>query len=170
MGRLFLLFTIVPLVELYLLTRLSGWIGFGYTLLIVLLTGVGGASLARSQGARVLEEWQGAMHTGTMPAEGVLGGVLVLVGGVLLVTPGVLTDLLGFSLLVPVTRALWAVVLRRWLEARVADGSVHVAQGGFGPPGPPRDAPRPPPGPGPRPQPRRERPPPGVIDVDGEEL
>jgi UPF0716 protein FxsA len=170
-AKLILLFTLVPLIELYLLLYLGRVLGFWTTVGIVLTTGFAGAALARSQGARVLADWQGALAGGTMPAEGVLGGVLVLVGGVLLVTPGVFTDVVGLSLLLPVTRAFWAKHVRAWLERRVANGDVQVMSvgsvsvSGFDP-----RAPRAPRVPGRGGAPRREPGPGGVIDVEGYEV
>jgi UPF0716 protein FxsA len=151
LGKLLLLFTVVPLVELYLLLFIGDVVGFWPTVGIVLFTGVLGAWLAKREGLRVFRKWQEALAEYRMPEEGVLGGVLVLVGGVLLVTPGVLTDLVGFLLLVPPTRRLVAAVVRRRVERRIADGSIHVvtytSAGTVG---------------------RRSAAPPGVIDVEGE--
>jgi UPF0716 protein FxsA len=70
--------------------------------------------------------WSEALAGGQMPEEGVLGGVLVLLGSALLIVPGVLSDVLGLSLLIPGTRALWARGVRTWLERRVARGDVEV--------------------------------------------
>jgi len=133
MGRLLLvLFTVVPLVELYLLLWLGDLMGFWPTVGLVLLTGVIGATLAKLEGLRVLGQWQGALAEGRVPEAGVLDGLLVLVGGVLLVTPGVLTDVFGFTLLLPPTRKVVARFLRRRVERAIEQGSVHVHVGGFG--------------------------------------
>lgn len=126
LGRLLLLFTIVPMIELYLLLWVSRNIGFGPTLAIVLVTGLLGAILAKAEGMRVVRQWQASLHEGRMPEEGVLGGVLVLVGGVLLVTPGVITDAMGLLLLFPPTRRVLATIVRKRLERSIAKGSVKV--------------------------------------------
>ncbi|MCA9529594.1 MAG: FxsA family protein [Myxococcales bacterium] len=126
MGKLFLLFTVVPFVELYLLMRIGAAVGFLPTVALVLLTGVVGAALAKAEGLRVLRQSQEALDRGELPAEGVLGGVLVLIGGVLLITPGVLTDAAGLLLLVPPVRRWVADRVRHNLEARIARGDVHV--------------------------------------------
>lgn len=132
-GRILLvLFTVVPLVELYLLIWLGGLMGFWPTVGLVLLTGVIGATLAKLEGLRVLGQWQSALAEGRVPEAGVLDGLLVLVGGIFLVTPGVLTDLVGFSLLLPPTRKLVAGFLRKRVEAGIQKGSVHVHMSGFG--------------------------------------
>lgn len=136
MGKLLLLFTIVPLVELYLLLFIGDLVGFWPTVAIVASTGALGAWLAKREGLRVLGKWQAALAESRIPEEGVLGGVLVLVGGVLLVTPGVLTDFSGFLLLIPPTRRIIAGFVMRWVERRVAGGSVQVVSYGLGGPRP----------------------------------
>ncbi|MFW6052017.1 MAG: FxsA family protein [Myxococcota bacterium] len=126
MGKLFLLFTVVPFVELYLLLLIGRVLGALPTLLLVIGTGFVGAWLARSEGLRVVRQWQKALAEGRVPEEGVLGGLLVLVGGVLLITPGVLTDAVGLLLLFPSTRTVLVDVLRRHLERKIREGDIHV--------------------------------------------
>ena len=103
-ARLLILFIAVPLVELALLIKLGNAIGLWPTIFIVIATGVLGAALARSQGTRVISAIRAEVAEGRPPTESLLNGLMVLVGGVVLLTPGLLTDLLGFSLLVPFTR------------------------------------------------------------------
>lgn len=137
MGKwLLLFFTVVPLIELFLLTWIGGMIGLGPTIALVLVTGILGAALAKREGLRVLGQWQSDMAQGRVPADGVLGGLLVLVGGVFLVTPGVLTDVLGLSLMIPSVRRGLANVIRKRLEANPgAVPGVRVVDfgGGFSP-------------------------------------
>jgi UPF0716 protein FxsA len=113
-GRLVLLFVLVPLVELVLLLQLAEAITWWRTLAIVLATGVVGAWLARHEGFRVVRRIQEELAAGRMPAGAMVEGVLVLVSGALLITPGILTDLCGFLLLVPPLRR---VVARRLMGA-----------------------------------------------------
>ncbi|MFW5921071.1 MAG: FxsA family protein [Polyangiales bacterium] len=152
MGKLLLLFTAVPLVELYLLLLVGSLLGFWPTVGIVLLTGMVGAWLAKSEGLRVLRRWQAALGEGRVPEEGVLDGLLVLVGGVLLVTPGVLTDVLGLALLVSPSRRAIARVVRRRVERKIEQGQIRVVSYG--------------PGMGERPPEPRRR----FIDAEGEEV
>ncbi|MCI0572387.1 MAG: FxsA family protein [Myxococcaceae bacterium] len=136
MGKLlFLLFTVVPVVELWLLVWLGGRVGAVPTVAMVVLAGVAGAVLAKREGRRVLTAWRRSMAEGRLPEEGLLSGALVLAGGVLLVTPGVLSDIVGFLLLVPPTRKVAAGWLRKRLEAGVRSGRVRVV--GLGGPGAP---------------------------------
>ena len=109
--RLLLLFTLVPLVELYLLIRIGGLIGAGPTILLVLGTGAVGAWLARREGLRSWIAVQQELAAGRLPAEELLHALLVVIAGVLLVTPGVFTDAFGLLMLV---RPVRAALIRRW--------------------------------------------------------
>lgn len=109
--RLLLLFTLVPLVELYLLIRLGRYIGVGATVAIVIGTGVVGAWLTRMQGLRVLRELRQRIESGQMPTGPLIDGLLILVAGAVLLTPGLITDACGFLLLTPRFRA----VVHRWI-------------------------------------------------------
>lgn len=143
LGKLLLLFTVIPVVELYLLITIGQNVGAGPTIALVLGTGFLGAWLARREGSRVLRSWQGSLARGELPKEGVVSSVLVLVGGVLLVTPGVVTDVMGLLLLLPWTRRWVAGAIRKRLEQRLAvqevagDPSMFVGMGdAFGMGGP----------------------------------
>lgn len=109
--RLLLLFTLVPLVELYLLIRLGRYIGVGATVAIVIGTGVVGAWLTRMQGLRVLRELRQRIESGQMPTGPLIDGLLIFVAGAVLLTPGLITDACGFLLLTPRFRA----VVHRWI-------------------------------------------------------
>jgi len=122
-----LLFTVVPAIEIGLFVTVGAEIGIGNTLAIVLLTGFAGAALAKQQGIRVLTDLQGSLGRGELPTDGLLQGAFVLVGGVLLLTPGFLTDVFGFSCLLPPTRAAMAAGLKAWAAKAIEAGA---AQGG----------------------------------------
>lgn len=124
---LFFLFTAIPLLELWLLFQLSGLFGFWRTITVVLLTGIVGASLARWQGWRVVARVQSEMGRGILPADVIGDGLLLLVAGVLLITPGVLTDLFGLSLLLPPIRMLVKTGIRRWLAKHAMIESMRGA-------------------------------------------
>lgn len=133
-GRLFLLFTLVPLVELYLLVWLAGFIGFWPTLGIVMTTAGLGAFFAKREGLKVLRAWQRALAELRVPEEGLTSALLVLAAGIFLITPGVLTDLAGLLLLLPpVRRRVAAALERRFFPGGVAStGSFAQAMGGLG--------------------------------------
>jgi UPF0716 protein FxsA len=143
LARLGLLFVLVPVLELMLLIRMGDWIGLWPTLGLILTTGLAGAALARAEGVRVFFQFQRELLSGRLPGQALLDGISVLIGGAFLVTPGILTDLAGFALLLPPTRRLIQARVRRSLERRIKDGTVRVAFGGpvgfggFGGPPPP---------------------------------
>jgi UPF0716 protein FxsA len=112
--------------ELYILIEAGRIVGIGPTIALIMLTGIAGAWLARSQGVAILRRIQDETARGQMPAATLIDGALVLVGGLLLLTPGFFTDLLGFSFLVPSTRDLWRNALNLWLEKQVRQGSVRI--------------------------------------------
>ncbi|MDB4974669.1 MAG: FxsA protein [Myxococcaceae bacterium] len=128
MPLLFLAFTVLPFLELFLLIRIGRVVGTGSTIAFVIAMGFVGAALARRQGRKVLLEWQEALAQGRVPEEGVLGGVLIFVGGLLLITPGVITDVAGLFCLLPPTRRAIARALSSHLERKVAVGQVQVVQ------------------------------------------
>lgn len=131
MGRLFLLFTVVPLVELYLLVAVGRVLGPLMTIGLVLVTGAVGAWFARLEGARVIRRWQEAMARQQIPKDGVIDGVLIFIGGLMLITPGILTDIAGLSMVMPPTRRLIAGFVRRWFERQIAAGRVQVYAPGY---------------------------------------
>jgi len=105
--RLVLLLTIVPFVELVILLKLADRFSWGATLGLVVLTGVVGAWLARREGIKAFSRIQADLARGEMPADAMIDGVLILAAGLLLITPGLLTDLCGFALLIaPVRRGV----------------------------------------------------------------
>lgn len=120
--RLLTLFVLLPLIELALLIQIGQWIGLGWTLALVVATGFLGATLARRQGLRAWAAIQTELRAGRVPARELMDGLLVLIGGIVLLTPGILTDLAGFALLVPGTRAAFKRSLRRRFERAVERG------------------------------------------------
>jgi len=112
MPNLVFAFILIPLIDLILLIKVSGAIGGMQTILLVIITGIIGANLARSQGLHVLKEIQKDVQKGSIPTDNLLSGLLVLIGGVLLITPGILTDIVGLSLMIPAVRKLFTKPIR----------------------------------------------------------
>ncbi len=124
--KLFLLFTATPLVELAILIKLGEVFGFFHTFALVIITGAIGAWLARSQGVKVVNEFRQSVDEGAMPADPLIEGLMIVVGGAFLVTPGVITDLLGFALVIPFTRKL----LRRFVKRYIRE-NFEISTSGF---------------------------------------
>jgi UPF0716 protein FxsA len=104
MGPLLLLFIAVPVTEIALFIVIGERIGIGATLAIVVITGLLGAFLVSRQGRGVLRQMGDEVKSGQSPAPQIAHGAMILVGGALLLTPGFLTDVVGFALMVPAIR------------------------------------------------------------------
>ena len=112
--KLFLAFTLVPFIEIYLLIKIGAQLGAFNTILIVILTGLLGASLARLEGIKTMTKVRESLNRGELPAEEMLDAMLIFAAGVVLLTPGLITDLAGLTLLVPQAR-FW---FKRWLRKK----------------------------------------------------
>lgn len=123
--KLLFLFIFIPIIEIYVLIEAGRQIGIGATLALVILTGVAGAYLARSQGFQLLARIQSDLQQGRIPAEELFDGAMILAGGMVLLTPGFCTDLIGFLLLTPTTRSYIKRWLRLWLEKKIARGEIQ---------------------------------------------
>lgn len=128
---LFLLFIIVPILEIYLLVSVGEVIGAGWVVMLVILTALAGSMLLRHQGIYTLYKARDAMQRGEIPAMAMLEGMVLLISGVLLLTPGFFTDSLGLLGLVPTVRQ---GLIRRFLAvAKVQTFGPGGASGPFGP-------------------------------------
>ena len=123
-SYLMALFVGLPLIELWVLLVVGIRIGWLPTIFLVVVTGVIGASLARAQGLQTIAAIQRDMASGIMPAPRLMDGVMILLAGAMLITPGILTDGMGFLLLVPATRQMIRNYLRIKLEKKLREGAV----------------------------------------------
>jgi len=130
---LFLLFLIVPIVEIALFIQVGGWLGLWPTLGIVVLTAIAGTVLLRRQGHAALRDVQQSFNDLRDPSEPLAHGVMIIFAGALLLTPGFFTDAVGLSLMIPGVRTR----LFRVLRSRIAVRTDFRA--GPGRPGGPRD-------------------------------
>lgn len=131
---LFLLFTALPALELFLLIEVGQILGTLNTILLIIATGVVGASLAKSQGMAILSKIQIEMSKGLLPAKELLSGLCVFASGLLLITPGVVTDIVGLLLVIPLTRTLFVAWLASIASNMVKSGNVkfyHYSNGSY---------------------------------------
>ncbi len=126
--KLLLVFTIMPIIELYVLIEAGHQIGVGATIGMIILTGIAGAYLARTQGFNLINKIQTELNQGRIPAEELMDGAIILAGGLLLLTPGFCTDLFGFVLLTPMTRKIIKVWLKKWLDIKIQRGEINFRQ------------------------------------------
>ena len=116
--KLFLAFTIIPIIEIYLLIEIGSLFGALTAVTLVILTGFLGAFLARMQGLKTLFRIQESLREGRMPSGELLDALLIVIAGLVLLTPGFLTDSAGFLLLIPSTRKSIKYWLKRHIEHR----------------------------------------------------
>ena len=113
LRSLFILFLLVPLIEIYFLIQVGEKVGAGWTIFLVLATAFIGAGLLRMQGLNTMQRAQVSITQGQLPALAMLEGVALLISGGLLLTPGFFTDLAGFLLLIPLLRQ---TLIKRLIE------------------------------------------------------
>ncbi len=121
-----IIFMLVPVVEMWILIEVGGWIGALPTIALVVLTATLGLSLLKRQGLSTLMSARRKMDEGSIPASELVSGVMIAVGGALLLTPGFVTDAIGFALLIPQTRQ-WLLfkLIDRYRDKIVIEGEFH---------------------------------------------
>jgi UPF0716 protein FxsA len=134
LSKLLLLFILVPIIELVLLIQIGQWIGTVPTIALIILTGALGAMLVRRQGIEVMARMRGELQTGQLPTEAIFDGAIILVAGAFLVTPGILTDTVGFLCLIPSTRRFIKKQIRQRIERAIQSG--RIVTGRYGRPVP----------------------------------
>ncbi|HEC98539.1 MAG TPA: FxsA family protein [Nitrospirae bacterium] len=122
--KLLVIFIVVPVIELSLLIKVGSIIGTLNTVIIVLLTAVIGAYLVKMEGLSVMYRIQKNMMEGIFPAEELIDGMMILIAGVLLLTPGFITDTIGFLMVFPGSRNVIKRIARRYFDKRIT--SIHI--------------------------------------------
>jgi len=126
--KLLVLFVIIPVTELYILIEVGKKIGSLTTIGVIILTGIIGAYLVKSQGFMILRKIQNDLNEGIMPGDSLIQGAIILAGGILLLTPGFVTDILGFIFLMPVSRNILKKYLLKWLKGKIKEGNLYYRE------------------------------------------
>ncbi len=121
-------FIVVPIVELWGIFQVGSWIGGWNTFFILILMGLAGAYLARTEGRRVWGEAQRQMQAGQIPGQTLLDGLCVLAGGILLLMPGFISDIVGITLLIPASRIYYRQIMLQWIEKRMRNGNFRIGR------------------------------------------
>lgn len=124
--KLFLIFAVVPLIELGILIEIGSHIGVLNTITLVILTAVVGAYMVRQEGLGVLYRIQKNMNEGQFPADELINGAMILLAGALLLTPGVFTDIIGFLMVFPTSRNFIRKFITRYLEKKISPNDIHI--------------------------------------------
>lgn len=126
MKWIFLALVIVPTLELAILIWAGGQLGFFWTLALIVTTGLLGAFLAKRQGLKAIRDIQSSMNQMQPPGERLIGAAFILVGGVMLLTPGFISDAIGFSLLFTPTQKLYKPLVYRMLQKKMKNTRIIV--------------------------------------------
>ncbi|SDN55729.1 FxsA family protein [Alkalicoccus daliensis] len=123
---LLLLLIVVPALEIAVIFLSWNTFGLLLTVLFIIITGVLGAALARKEGLQAIRKAQLRTSQGQVPGNELLDGICILVGGVVLLTPGFISDALGFLLLIPATREMFKKLMQKMYEKMIRSGNVYV--------------------------------------------
>lgn len=126
MKWIFLALVIVPTLELAILIWAGGQLGFFWTLALIVTTGLLGAFLAKRQGLKAIRDIQSSMNQMQPPGDRLIGAAFILVGGVMLLTPGFISDAIGFSLLFTPTQKLYKPLVYRMLQKKMKNTRIIV--------------------------------------------
>jgi UPF0716 protein FxsA len=121
-----LIFIFVPLIELYFLLEIGQLIGIFSTIMVIVFTGALGVSIARKQGYQVVNNIRASLNAGRIPTDDLVSALLILIGGVTLLTPGFLTDITGFLLILPGSRDVIAKIVKKRFIKYVKENKVEV--------------------------------------------
>ena len=124
--KLFLAFTLIPIIELYLLIEVGTIIGALNTVILVIVTGFAGAWLARMQGMQTMIRVRSSLQQGIMPTEELMDALLIFMAGIVLLTPGFVTDAAGLLLLIPETRNHFKRFLRYKFDRWIQNQNIHI--------------------------------------------
>ena len=126
--KLLILFIIVPVAELYILIEVGKKIGSLSVIGVIILTGILGAYLVKSQGFMILKKIQNDLNEGILPGDSLIQGAIILAGGILLLTPGFITDIVGFIFLMPFSRKVVKNYLLKWLKGKIKEGNFYYRE------------------------------------------
>ena len=126
--KLLILFVLVPVTELYILIEVGKKIGSLTTIGVIILTGIIGTYLVKSQGFMILRKIQNDLNEGIMPGDSLIQGAIILSGVILLLTPGFVTDILGFIFLMPTSRNILKKYLLKWLKGKIKEGNFYYRE------------------------------------------
>ncbi|WP_337099605.1 FxsA family protein [Paenibacillus sp. YIM B09110] len=121
-------FIVIPIIELWGILQVGDLIGGWTTFLVLILMGLVGSYMARAEGRKVWAEAQRQMQAGQIPGQTMLDGLCVLIGGLLLLMPGFFSDIVGITLLFPLTRPFYRAYMLGWIEKRMRNGNFKIGR------------------------------------------
>ncbi|WP_160043258.1 FxsA family protein [Paenibacillus sp. USDA918EY] len=117
---------LIVVAEIYGFDLVASRVGSGNTFLLTVVTSVIGMVMMRFEGRKVLEDSRARMNAGQVPGRSLVDGLCVFIGGILLVVPGFITDIVGFTMVFPLTRPLYRFLILKWIERKMKDGKITI--------------------------------------------
>ena len=117
--KLLALFLLIPIIELFIMFKIGKVIGLEITILIIIITAIIGAKLTKVQGAKAIKNAQSEIESGKLPHKEVMDGIMIIIAGAFLLTPGFVTDIVGFSLLLPALRSNYQKLLLTFIKTKI---------------------------------------------------
>ena len=117
--KLLALFLLIPIIELFIMFKIGKVIGLEITILIIIITAIIGAKLTKVQGAKAIKSAQSEIKSGKLPHKEVMDGIMIIIAGAFLLTPGFVTDIVGFSLLLPTLRSNYQKLLLAFIKTKI---------------------------------------------------
>lgn len=121
---LLFIFIVVLAIEIALFIWTGGYLGIWAVLALIVLTGILGTVIVRYEGTQTMRRAQMAIQQGEVPKNELLEGICIIVGSILLITPGFLTDLIGFLIVFPLTRKPFVAILKKVIAKKISDGTI----------------------------------------------
>lgn len=116
----------MPIIDLYILIKASQNMGFWTTVMLIIATGIAGYYLARSEGKVVISSINRELSQGRIPGDDLLTGLSIIIGGIFLIVPGIVTDIIGITMILPETREIYKNYIKKRLEDKIRRGSASL--------------------------------------------
>lgn len=126
MGKILLFIIVTPIIDLYILIKASQNMGFWTTITLIIATGIAGYYLARSEGRIVISNVNRELAQGGLPGDELLIGLSILIGGIFLVVPGIVTDIIGITMILPGTREIYINIMKKRFKDKIRRGDTRI--------------------------------------------
>lgn len=127
--KLLPMLVIAVLIEIWGIYMIGRWIGGFGTFVFLIAAAALGVWLIKTEGRKVWQQAQQQMQSGQVPGHTLLEGLCILLGGILLIVPGFITDMIGITMVLPITRPAYRLIMYRWLERKVRSGDFTLYRG-----------------------------------------
>lgn len=119
MWKILTFIIVMPIIDLYILIKASQNMGFWTTVMLIIATGIAGYYLARSEGKVVISSINRELSQGRIPGDDLLTGLSIIIGGIFLIVPGIVTDIIGITMILPGTREIYKNYIKKRLEDKI---------------------------------------------------